>query len=131
MKWILSLLSLLLLGACATLPDSGSAPTLSMSSSPCQEGAYRKGYTSKSTTADLACTMGVQVCKEGKWTGPELFDNCENLSKSCDSYPHGTIISGYAAASTPRGVSCTPATRTCTNGAWVGPEVFTSCTEGR
>ncbi len=49
--------------------------------------------------------------------------------KSCGSSPHGSSMTGYLQSSTPKGVSCPMATRTCVNGNWSGPELFNNCTE--
>lgn len=65
----------------------------------------------------------------GSWQGPVLFESCENSTKDCDGSSHGTTINGFLHPTSLKGVPCTPATKTCINGTWVGPEVFAQCTE--
>lgn len=98
-------------------------------SSSCQEGAVRQGYISPNTLGDLSCSTGTQVCSSGHWQGPQIFDTCENLLKSCNGSLHGSLVSGYLSPTGPNGIPCSPATKTCINGNWAGPEVYTSCTQ--
>lgn len=99
------------------------------SSSSCPEGTIRRGFIIPMTNGDLPCTEGTQTCVAGNWQGPMLFDSCENQTKSCDGSLHGSVITGYMQPTSPKGFPCTPATKTCLNGSWVGPEVFASCSE--
>jgi hypothetical protein len=98
-------------------------------STSCQEGITRHGFISQSTAGNTPCTEGTQICLSGEWLGPMLYDSCENYTKNCDESPHGSVVTGYLQPSSTKGVPCTLATKTCLNGSWVGPEVFTSCSE--
>lgn len=95
----------------------------------CQEGTTRQGFTSPTVSGQLHCTQEVQTCTSGKWQGPVLYPTCENLTKTCDGQPHGSTVSGYLQPTTPLGVPCTPATKTCLNGSWAGPEIFSTCSQ--
>lgn len=95
----------------------------------CQEGTIRRGFITPMTDGDLFCAEGTQTCVAGNWQGPVLYDSCENYTKSCDGSPHGSVINGYLQPTSPAGVPCTPATKTCLNGTWAGPDVFASCSE--
>jgi hypothetical protein len=95
----------------------------------CVEGTTRQGFISPTTSGDSPCYQGIQTCLAGHWQGPTIFTACENFTKSCDGQPYGSIVNGYLQPTTPHGTNCTPATKTCLNGIWSGPEVFPSCTE--
>lgn len=92
-------------------------------------GSTRIGYLQQVTSGDVPCPTGTQVCIAGEWTGPMLFDTCENYTKSCDGILHGMPVTGYLTPTTPKDVPCITATKVCLNGEWSGPEVFASCTE--
>ena len=53
----------------------------------------------------------------------------ENSNQSCGGSVHGIVITGYIQPTSPHGVPCIPATKTCMNGSWVGPGVFAACSE--
>lgn len=95
----------------------------------CQEGTTRQGFVHPSTTGDIPCPTGIQVCTAGQWQGPHIFDSCENSTKSCNGSLHGSVVNGYLNSTSPKGIPCTPATKTCNNGNWIGTEVYMSCVE--
>lgn len=95
----------------------------------CLEDTTRQGFTSAITTGDTHCVQESQVCISGKWQGPELFPSCDNFTKSCNGHSHGSSIQGYLQPTSSHGIPCTPATKTCINGNWTGPEVFPNCSE--
>ena len=96
---------------------------------PCAEGTTRHGYLNAMTNGDMTCPEATQFCISGKWSGPTLFPTCTNMTKNCGGSPHGSVVSGYAQPTSPHGIPCTMATKTCIDGAWIGPEVFPSCSE--
>jgi hypothetical protein len=91
------------------------------------DGMVRTGFLQPITTGDVPCPTGLQTCVSGIWTGPILFDTCENHTKSCGGIPHGAAVFGYLSPIAPPGFQCTPASKVCLDGAWSGPEVFPSC----
>ncbi|MGZ6395142.1 MAG: hypothetical protein ACXWQA_13145 [Pseudobdellovibrionaceae bacterium] len=93
------------------------------------EGTTRQGFISPTAAGDAPCVQGTQTCMAGNWQGPALFQTCDNFTKSCDGQPHGSVITGYLQPTSPQGVPCTHATKTCLNGRWSGPEVYSICTE--
>lgn len=97
--------------------------------SSCQEGAIRRGFMAPTTQGDFPCPVGVQTCKSGIWQGPIIYESCENNTKSCDGSPHGSVIKGYLQPTSTKDFPCSPATNTCVNGLWMGPEIFETCTE--
>lgn len=97
--------------------------------STCQEGTVRQGYISSSTMGDFTCSKGTQICTSGQWLGPQIFDTCESYTKSCSGSPHGSVVTGYYSPTGVNGMPCSPATKTCINGNWTGPEVYMDCTE--
>lgn len=97
--------------------------------SKCLEGTTRQGFLSPTTAGDSPCIQETQICMSGHWQGPELFQSCDNFTKSCDGQPHGSVTSGYLQPTSPHGVPCMPATKICLNGNWSGPEVYPSCSE--
>lgn len=127
MKNIIILISVSFLCSCANTTSTTMTP-LNRDQS-CKEGSTRQGYISPSTTGDLNCPTGVQTCVSGLWTGPTIFDACSSYTKSCGGSAHGTMITGYIQPTTTKGVPCVPASKTCVNGNWMGPEVFMSCSE--
>lgn len=96
---------------------------------PCKEGTSRQGFIFPTASGETKCQEGTQTCVSGEWSGPYLYDSCENNTKSCDGSPHGTILNGYLQQTSLGGIPCTPATKTCINGTWQGPEVYPSCSE--
>ncbi|MBY0414077.1 MAG: hypothetical protein K2Q18_07920 [Bdellovibrionales bacterium] len=42
---------------------------------------------------------------------------------NCDGYFHGAVIKGFTRPTAP----CSEASRTCVNGSWSGPEIFSTC----
>lgn len=95
----------------------------------CQEGTTRSGFTSPTSHGDLPCPRGNQICNSGDWQGPTLYEICESNTKSCDGALHGSVMNGYLQSTSPKGIPCTPAIKTCLNGKWVGPELFATCSE--
>ncbi len=95
----------------------------------CVEGSTQQGFLTPTTYGDAPCDVGVQTCISGQWQGPALFPSCDNFSKSCDGQVHGSAVTGYLQPTSPHGVPCTPATKTCVNGSWSGPEVYPTCNE--
>lgn len=95
----------------------------------CNNGEIRKGFITPFASGDSSCPEGVQTCINGDWVGPHLHDTCQNSTKSCQASPHGTVVHGYAHPTTTKGIPCAPATKTCMDGNWLGPEVFTTCQE--
>lgn len=65
---------------------------------------------------------------EGKDMNAEK-EKAMQSGKSCGSSPNGSTMTGYAQSSTPKGVACPMVTRTCVNGAWMGPEIYNNCQE--
>lgn len=127
MKYFL-ILSLLLIVGCAS-SISSETKKLKLDNGACQEGTMRTGYTSPTTLGDIPCKQSTQTCLSGSWQGPQLFESCMVQFKSCGGVPHGTAQSGYQSPTSPKGVPCIPATKTCLDGTWSGPEVFSSCHE--
>ncbi len=125
---LIFIFSIFALLGCSSAPVKPEAKPLSNISS-CQEGAIRHGFVSPMTQGDLSCAEGTQTCVAGSWQGPMLYDSCDNHTKSCGGVSHGSVINGYLQPTSPKGVPCTPATKTCLNGTWAGPEVFASCSE--
>lgn len=128
-KFIFIFSILALFGCSSATVQTAEAPRILKSAAACEEGAIRRGFTNSVTTGDIPCFEGTQTCLAGDWVGPLLYDSCENHTKSCDGSPHGSVINGYLQPTSPKGFPCTIATKTCLNGAWLGPEVFESCTE--
>lgn len=95
----------------------------------CQDGISRSGYTTPLISGDKKCLEGTQTCVGGEWIGPEIYERCENHTKSCGSKSHGTVVNGYLQPQSPSGKPCPVASRTCLNGAWVGPEVYATCSQ--
>jgi hypothetical protein len=50
-------------------------------------------------------------------------------ARDCSGEAHGTVKSGFLNPTTSKGFPCTPATRTCVDGVWSGPEIYPTCTE--
>lgn len=116
--------------ACTTFPISLKKSTLFDSSASCEEGLIRQGYITNIAVGDMGCPTGTQTCSDGHWVGPEIYDFCESTSRSCeDGSPHGTIRSGYLVPTTPTGTPCPTATTSCMNGKWVGPHLYSNCSE--
>ena len=59
----------------------------------------------------------------------QSVDSFDTHTKSCEGSPHGSIVAGYQSSVSFPGGPCLPATKTCIDGIWMGPEVFPSCTE--
>jgi hypothetical protein len=97
--------------------------------SSCQQRSTRQGYLTPMTSGDVPCARGMQTCTSGIWRGPPLYEFCDNYTKNCGASLHGTVVTGYLQSSTPKGIPCTPATKTCLDGNWSGPEVYPSCVE--
>lgn len=95
----------------------------------CGNGTTRQGFISPEATGDAPCIQGTQTCVAGHWQGPDLFQSCDNFAKSCEGQPHGSVVHGYLEPTSPQGVPCMPAAKTCINGGWSGPEVYPSCFE--
>ena len=87
-----------------------------------EEGSIRTGFLQSIVLGDQFCTTGIQHCLNGMWMGPVLYSDCQQINKSCDGQPHGTVIHGFLESYTIPGMECTPATRLCNNGQWEGPE---------
>lgn len=122
-------LGFLIVSGCASTTlthDSQNAKPLELSQ--CVEGTTRQGFISPTTSGDAPCAQGTQTCMSGQWQGPTLFSSCDNFTKSCEGQPHGSVVNGYVQPTSPHGTTCTPATKTCLNGSWSGPEVFPNCT---
>lgn len=129
-KLVLILIHTIALSGCASATvahDSKKAQPLELNQ--CVDGASRQGFISPTTAGDAPCIQGTQTCISGHWQGPELFQSCDNFTKSCDGQPHGSVVNGYFQPTSFQGVPCTPATKTCLNGSWSGPEVYPSCSE--
>jgi len=118
---------LILLYACssATLGSRNTPSPLRATS--CHDGEARQGYLSPAAAGDAPCPVGFQTCVKGSWSGPTLFDSCDNSSRSCDGMAHGSVVTGYQSPTASAGMPCVPATKTCLNGTWSGPEVFPTC----
>ena len=117
---------LIVIAGCNTAPGPHK-PGSQLPTSDCIEGITRQGFLSPSTSGDAPCMTGVQTCISRNWVGPVLFDYCDNFSKSCDGFPHGSSMTGFLQPSSPPGVLCIPATKTCINGIWTGPDVYPNC----
>lgn len=132
MKWscmkYFFILSLVFVVGCAS-SVSNETKTYKLEAGRCQEGTTRTGYATPTVLGDLPCTLNTQTCISGNWQGPQLFESCTSQFKTCGGISHGTIQSGYQSPNSPKGMACVPATKTCLNGTWSGPEVFTSCSE--
>ncbi len=131
MKYIL-IISLLFSFGCASSPSSLTNETKKVQQDPdsiCTEGSTRTMYTSPTAFGDFPCMQETQVCISGNWQGHQLYQTCESFTKSCDSHPHGSIKTGYLMPTTPRGIPCQQASNTCLNGSWVGPNIFSYCSE--
>ncbi len=95
----------------------------------CQNGEVRQGIIAPHTSGDLPCPTGTQTCVKGEWQGPTFFEICENFTKNCGATPHGATENGYLSQFAAPGMDCIPATRTCLNGNWSGPDIFAFCTK--
>lgn len=96
----------------------------------CLEGSTREGFTSPTTTGVFSCPKGIQTCTSGNWQGPDLYQNCDNFTKSCDHYPHGSIVNGFLHATATKDSPCVPTFKSCNDGNWIGPLImFPSCHE--
>jgi hypothetical protein len=61
-----------------------------------------------------------------------LFPSENSQTKSCpEGIVHGGTRLGYLQMYVPRGGTCVHGTQTCLNGEWVGPQLFSTCTEIR
>lgn len=125
--YFLGTLSILGCTSATVAPNSKNHHPLDLTS--CTEGTTRQGFLTPTTSGDTPCTQGTQTCMSGKWQGPTLFPSCDNFTKSCDGQPHGSVVTGFLQPTSPKGIPCTPATKTCLNGSWSGPKVYPSCTE--
>jgi hypothetical protein len=95
----------------------------------CHDGESKQGYITNVTSGNAPCAPGFQTCISGQWVGPFLYDTCTNFTKDCEGQPHGSIQGGYLQPTASGGMTCIPSSRTCINGNWTGPEVFSSCTQ--
>lgn len=130
LKFIVLASSFFALAGCSSAPtQADSKSTILPHTLSCQEGTIRKGFITPMTQGDLPCSEGTQTCVAGSWQGPVLYDSCENNTKSCGGAAHGSVVNGYMQPTSPTGIPCTPATKTCLNGVWMGPEVFANCSE--
>ena len=122
---------LLMVFSCSTTEVENNEPseTIDHQNKVCQEGESKQGYITNVTSGNASCVPGVQVCISGQWVGPHLYDSCTNFTKDCDGQPHGSIQNGYLQPTASGGMTCIPSTRTCNDGNWLGPEVFSSCTQ--
>lgn len=107
-----------LVWGCANLGEDTNSPPMK-----CNDGQTQAGFLQPSTTGMFECQQGTQVCVNGEWTGPELYNTCENFTKPCGSTPHGSVENGYLTPIAP----CTQSTRVCLNGQWQGPPLYSTC----
>ena len=131
LKCIFLVILYLLFSACSTNPIKAGIIQSSQSSLQvaCMDGQTKSGFISPITSGDLPCQQGAQACVAGNWTGPVLFENCDNSTKSCDGYPHGSSKTGYLEPTTVHGVPCPTGVTTCLNGSWIGPMLYQFCQE--
>ncbi|WP_142410047.1 hypothetical protein [Bacteriovorax stolpii] len=127
MRYLLLLL-LPIITSCTTHTNNERMPR-ELGVESCQEGTTRTGYDSPTATGSATCSQSTQICVRGQWQGPALYDFCTEQFKNCGAILHGTVESGYQSPTVPNGSPCIPASRTCIEGSWSGPEVYSSCSE--
>jgi hypothetical protein len=89
----------------------------------CENGTMRRGYFSPVVNGFEQCSVVTQTCIGGLWSGPKLFNTCDNPTEPCGSSLHGTTEFGFISPSAP----CSRSARSCFDGSWVGPELFDFC----
>ncbi|MBC7712179.1 MAG: hypothetical protein H7177_02510 [Rhizobacter sp.] len=127
-KFLHSCLLLFVLTSCASASSSNNKIEMNPQSQ-CVEGTTRQGFLTPTTNGNFPCTTGMQTCVANFWQGPQLFDSCDNYTKNCDNSPHGTTINGFMSPTAFSGTPCIPASKTCLNGQWNGPEVYPACNQ--
>ncbi|AUN97139.1 hypothetical protein C0V70_03245 [Bacteriovorax stolpii] len=95
----------------------------------CLEGTTRTGYSFPTAMGAETCSQASQFCVQGQWQGPTLYDSCIEQFKNCGAALHGTVETGYQSPTVPNGSTCIQTSRTCLEGSWNGPELYSSCTE--
>lgn len=95
----------------------------------CSDGTTRSGFTTPHTTGSQPCLEGTQTCVGGEWIGPTLYPNCNAQAKNCGETSHGAVMTGFLQPNAQSGAPCKKATRKCDNGSWVGPQVYSRCSQ--
>lgn len=94
-----------------------------LSSESCINGSQRMGYSSPIVNGNSKCVIVNQTCNSGLWSGPNLYDICDNPTESCGINPHGSTESGYMSTIAP----CIQGTKVCIDGSWQGPQLYDTC----
>lgn len=89
----------------------------------CEDGSMRSGYISPFENGISECTTIDQMCVDGQWQGPHLYETCDNPTEPCGIDPHGSMKTGYVSPMAP----CYEATSTCIDGMWEGPQLYDQC----
>ena len=95
-------------------------------------GASATAYLTSTVPFGSACASQTRTCTNGALSGSSSYASCAVAAPAAclfngQTVQHGSSITAYATGAVSQGLTCTPITRTCYNGALSGNGEFSSC----